>query len=109
MLILGEILIIITNNLLNVSTFMMVLSTITMFFAVFGLVSLGVGLGAMYPKFKYENIAQVAADKNWGLYELRPEQKTLEQVFVELTSGEVIPDEADAEANKNESNGATAA
>ena len=51
-----------------------------------------------------ENIAQVAAQKNWGLYELRPEQKTLEQVFVELTSGEVIPDEADAEER-----GATAA
>ena len=52
-----------------------------------------------------ENIAQVAADKKWGLYELRPEQKTLEQVFVELTSGEVIPDEADAE----EANEVTAA
>lgn len=52
-----------------------------------------------------EKIAQIAADKNWGLYELRPEQKTLEQVFVELTSGEVIPDEADTE----EQNGASAA
>ena len=44
-----------------------------------------------------EEIAKVAADKNWGLFEIRPEQKTLEQVFVELTSGEVIPDEADLE------------
>ncbi|MDH5601529.1 MAG: hypothetical protein OEY78_09525, partial [Gammaproteobacteria bacterium] len=52
-----------------------------------------------------ENIARAAADKNWGLFELRPEQKTLEQVFVELTSGEVIADEADLE----ELNGATAA
>jgi len=60
MLILGEILVIVTNHMLNVSTFMMVLSTITMFFAVFGLVSIGIGLGAMYPKFKHENIAQVA-------------------------------------------------
>lgn len=60
MLILGEVLVIITNNLLNVSHFMMVLSTVTMFFAVFGLVSIGIGLGAMYPKFRYENIAQVA-------------------------------------------------
>ncbi len=42
-----------------------------------------------------ENIAQIAARDNWGLYELRPEQKTLEQVFVELTSGEVIADEAE--------------
>ena len=60
MLILGEVLVIITNNLLDVSPFMMILSTITMFFAVFGLVSIGIGLGAMYPKFRYENIAQVA-------------------------------------------------
>ncbi len=42
-----------------------------------------------------ENIAQIAAEKKWGLFEIRPEQKTLEQVFVELTSGEVIADEAD--------------
>ena len=60
MLILGEVLVIITNNLLDVSSFMMVLSTVTIFFAVFGLVSIGIGLGAMYPKFRYENIAQVA-------------------------------------------------
>ncbi|MCW8899900.1 MAG: ABC transporter ATP-binding protein [Gammaproteobacteria bacterium] len=52
-----------------------------------------------------ENIAQIAADKKWGLFEIRPEQKTLEQVFVELTSGEVIADEADTEKY----NGASAA
>lgn len=52
-----------------------------------------------------ENIAQIAADKKWGLFEIRPEQKTLEQVFVELTSGDVIANEADAE----EYNGASAA
>ncbi|MGD9158606.1 MAG: hypothetical protein PVG39_09380 [Desulfobacteraceae bacterium] len=60
MLVLGEILIIMTNRLLEVSTFMMILSSITMFFAVFALVSLGIGMGAMYPKFRFENIAQVA-------------------------------------------------
>lgn len=60
MLILGEVLVVFTNRMLNVSAFMMTLSAITMFFAVFGLVSIGIGLGAMYPKFKYENIAQVA-------------------------------------------------
>ncbi len=59
-LILGEILIIITNRLLDVSTFMMVLSSITMFFAVFALVSLGIGLGGVYPRFRFENITQVA-------------------------------------------------
>lgn len=28
-----------------------------------------------------ENIARIAAEKNWALFELSPEQKTLEQVF----------------------------
>lgn len=60
MLILGEILIIFTNYLLDVTPFMMVLSSVTMFFAVLGIVALGIGFGALYPRFNYENIAQVA-------------------------------------------------
>jgi ABC-2 type transport system permease protein len=60
MLLLGEILIIATNRLLDVSLFMMVLSSVTMFFSVFAIVSLGIGLGALYPRFKYENITQVS-------------------------------------------------
>ncbi len=60
MLILGEVLILLTNHLLEVSLFMMVLSSLTMFLAVFGIVALGVGMGAMYPNFSHQNIAQVA-------------------------------------------------
>jgi ABC-2 type transport system permease protein len=60
MLILGETLIIVTNHLLHVTLFMMILSSITMFLEVFAIVSLGIGLGALYPKFKHENISQVA-------------------------------------------------
>jgi ABC-2 type transport system permease protein len=60
MLILGETLIIFTNYLLHVTPFMMVLSSVTMFLAVFGIVALGIGFGALYPRFNYENIAQVA-------------------------------------------------
>jgi ABC-2 type transport system permease protein len=60
MLFLAELLIIYTNYLLKVTTFMMVLSSITIFFMVFGIVALGVGLGAVYPNFKHENIAKVA-------------------------------------------------
>lgn len=52
-----------------------------------------------------EDIVKIAADKNWGLFEIRPDHKTLEQVFVELTSGEVIPDEAGSE----QTNGVSAA
>ena len=36
-----------------------------------------------------EAVGEAAAKNNWGLYELRAEIKTLEEVFVELTSGEV--------------------
>ncbi len=60
MLILGEMLIILTNYFLHVSLFMMILSSVTMFFAVFGLIAMGIGFGAVYPRFKYENISQVS-------------------------------------------------
>jgi ABC-2 type transport system permease protein len=60
MLVLGEVLIVLTNHLLEVTPFMMALSSVTMFFAVFGIVALGVGMGAMYPNFNHQNIAQVA-------------------------------------------------
>lgn len=33
-------------------------------------------------------IARIAVEEDWALFELTPERKTLEQVFVELTSGE---------------------
>ena len=55
LLILTEILIVATNILLQVTPFMMALSTITVFFLVPGIVSIGIGLGAAYPNFKAEN------------------------------------------------------
>lgn len=60
MIILGEMLIVLTNHFLHVSLFMMVLSAGTMFFAVFGIIAMAIGFGAMYPRFKYENISQVS-------------------------------------------------
>ncbi|UCF73545.1 MAG: hypothetical protein JSW35_03575 [Deltaproteobacteria bacterium] len=60
MVILAEMLIVYTNYLLRVTPFMMALSSVTIFFLVFGIVALGVGLGAVYPNFRHENIAQVA-------------------------------------------------
>jgi len=58
LLILTEILIIVTNIFLNVTPFMMFLSTITIFFMVPGVVGIGIGFGAAYPNFKSENPAQ---------------------------------------------------
>ncbi|MBW1925088.1 MAG: hypothetical protein JRJ35_16665 [Deltaproteobacteria bacterium] len=60
MMVLGEILTLLTDWLLEVSPFMMALSGVTMLFMVCGIVALGIGMGAMYPKFDHENIAQVA-------------------------------------------------
>jgi ABC-2 type transport system permease protein len=58
LLFLSEILIVATNRLLQVTPFMMVLSVITTFCMVPGIVSMGVGLGAIYPDFKSGNPAQ---------------------------------------------------
>lgn len=45
-------------------------------------------------------VAERAVAEGWGLTELMPERKTLEQVFVELTSGETAA--VDPHANKEE-------
>jgi ABC-2 type transport system permease protein len=58
LLLLTEILIVATNILLSVTPFMMVLSIITVFFVVPGIVAMGIGLGAGYPDFKAENPTQ---------------------------------------------------
>ncbi len=58
LLILSEVLIVVTNLLLHVTPFMMVLSVLTIFFMVPGIVSMGLGLGAIYPDFQAENPAQ---------------------------------------------------
>jgi ABC-2 type transport system permease protein len=60
LLILSEILVVFSNKLLKVTPFMMGLSTVTVFFMVFGITAMGVGLGAAYPNFRLENMAQAA-------------------------------------------------
>jgi ABC-2 type transport system permease protein len=61
LLALTETLIVGTNWLLEVTPFMMVLSTVTVFFLVPGIIAMGIGLGAAYPDFKAENPAQTAS------------------------------------------------
>ncbi|MCP4689344.1 MAG: hypothetical protein GY859_14925, partial [Desulfobacterales bacterium] len=58
LLVLTEILIVATNLLLHVTPFMMILSTLTVFFLVPGIVAMGIGLGAAFPDFKAENPIQ---------------------------------------------------
>jgi len=57
LLILSEILIVVSNLLLGVTPFMMILSVLTIFCLVPAIVALAVGLGARYPDFKSENPA----------------------------------------------------
>jgi ABC-2 type transport system permease protein len=59
LLVLAEVLIVLSNTLLKVTPFMMNLGIVTVFMMTFGITSLGVGLGAVFPKFKYENVAQI--------------------------------------------------
>ena len=58
LLFLSELLVISTNLLLGVTPFMMVLSVMTVFFVVPGIVAMGVALGAIYPDFKSESPTQ---------------------------------------------------
>lgn len=59
LLVLAEVLIVLSNTLLKVTPFMMNLGIVTVFMMTFGITSLGVGLGAVFPKFKHENVAQI--------------------------------------------------
>ena len=67
-LILAEVLIVATNYLLDVTLFMMILSSVTIGFMAFGIVALGIGFGAIYPKFNHENIGQVSTGFGGFLY-----------------------------------------
>jgi len=58
LLILSEILVVATNIMLNVTPFMMVLSTINVLLMVPGVLALGIDMGAAYPDFKSENPIQ---------------------------------------------------
>ncbi len=59
LLVLSEVLIVLSNLLLNVPTFMMVLGVVTVLFMTFGIVAIGIGFGAVFPRFRYENAAQI--------------------------------------------------
>ncbi len=59
LLLLSEVLIVFSNALLKVTPFMMGLGIVTVFMMTFGIAALGVGLGAVFPKFKHENVAQI--------------------------------------------------
>jgi ABC-2 type transport system permease protein len=68
LLLLSELLIVVTNILLHVTPFMMTISMVTIFLMVPGIISMGIGLGAIYPDFQSENPAQSVTSLGGLLY-----------------------------------------
>ncbi len=68
LLLLSQVLTIASNHFLGATTFMTVLSSVTILFVTFGIVGLGVGMGAAFPKFKFENVTQIAGSSGGLLY-----------------------------------------
>jgi len=59
LLVLAEVLIVLSNILLKVSSLMMIIGVATVFLMTIGIAALGVGMGAAFPRFRYENVAQI--------------------------------------------------
>jgi ABC-2 type transport system permease protein len=59
LLFLGEFLVFFSNLMLRVPNWMMLLSLITVFLMTFGITAICVGVGATYPKFTYDHVAEI--------------------------------------------------
>ncbi|MFI5397880.1 MAG: hypothetical protein ACHQ9S_20270 [Candidatus Binatia bacterium] len=68
LLVLGEVLVLATNYYLKVIPFMMWLSGLTLFGMTFAVVSLGLAVGAAFPKFDADNPSKVAAGMGGLVY-----------------------------------------
>ncbi len=68
LLFMAEVLVIVSNLFLGVDGFVMTVSAIGMALLATGLVGLGVGLGALYPLFDYESVAEVGTSTGAVIY-----------------------------------------
>jgi ABC-2 type transport system permease protein len=59
LLILGELLVFLSNLLLQVPLWIMLLSLVTVFLMTFGITAICVGVGALYPKFTFDHAAEI--------------------------------------------------
>ena len=59
LLFLGELLVFFSNLMLGVPNWMMVLSLVTIFLMTFGITAICIGVGAIYPKFAYDHVAEI--------------------------------------------------
>ena len=68
LLVLSQVLTLVSNHFLGASRFMTVLASISILFVCFGIVGMGVGMGAMFPRFRFENVTQIAGSSGGLLY-----------------------------------------
>ncbi len=68
LLFVAEFLVIVSNNILEVDSYVMGVSIIGVFLITVGLVGLGLGLGAKYPVFDYENISDISTGTGGVLF-----------------------------------------
>ena len=61
LLFIGEFLVIVSNILLQVDAYVMRVSIVGVLFITIGVVGMAVGMGAMYPKFDYENVSEISS------------------------------------------------
>jgi ABC-2 type transport system permease protein len=68
LLLLSQILTLVSSYFLGATAFMTGLAAVTIFLLTFGIVGLGVGMGAMFPRFRFENMTQIAGSSGGLLY-----------------------------------------
>jgi ABC-2 type transport system permease protein len=83
LLVLSQVLTIASNHFLGATLFMTVLSSVTILFVTFGIVGLGVGMGAAFPRFKFENVTQIAGSSGGLLYMIAASSFVAAVLFLE--------------------------
>ncbi len=68
LLVLAEILVVVSNLFLKADAYLMLFAVVVILLITCALTGLGVGLGAIYPRFEYDNIAQTAMSPGGILY-----------------------------------------
>ena len=68
LLFIAELLVVVSNQLLEVDAYVMRVSIIGVFLLTLGLTSLGLGLGTLYPKWDHENIAEISSSVGGVLF-----------------------------------------
>ncbi len=61
LLILGELLVVVSNYILEADPFVMRVGVVSVFLVTAALVGMGVGMGAMYPMFRHENVSEISS------------------------------------------------